>query len=152
MKGPLRPTYPFTGQRTWRCQETQQHSSAYMTLVTDDGTRHVDPHGHLDTRLGSLGELKEAVLAVIHRLACWRLHQVWGNLQTDALAQSAAHKTPRQVADQGECGYQCLSAKHLLFHSNAQPPRHFRNCGNESSKVHQGERPVYRVTMQKRHR
>ncbi len=80
-----------------------------MVLVTDVGIRHVDPHRHLDTRLWSLGELKEAVLAVIHRLACGRLHQVWGNLQTDSLAQSAAHNTHRPEADQGERGCRCLN-------------------------------------------
>ena len=72
---------------------SSDHSNMYMTLVTDVGTRHVDLHGHLDTRLWSLSKLKEAVLAVIHRLACWRLHQVWGNLQTDSLTQSAAQDT-----------------------------------------------------------
>lgn len=70
----------------------------HMTLGTDVGTRHVDLHRHLDTRLWPLSELKEAILAVIHRLACRRLNQVWGNLQTDGLAQSASHKTQRHVA------------------------------------------------------
>lgn len=86
-----------------------------MVLATDVGIRHVDPHRHLDTRLWSLGELKEAVLAVIHRLACGRLHQVWGNLQTDSLAQSAAHNTHRPEADQGERGCRCLNTHLCLY-------------------------------------
>ena len=118
------PRYPFTGQHTCRLSGNlcdSDHSSMSMTLVTDVDTRDIDPHRHLDTRLWSLSQLKEAVLAVIHRLACWRLHQVWGNLQTDGLAQSAAHNTPRPVADQGKCACQCLSADDLFIHTNAEP-------------------------------
>lgn len=155
VEGPLRPSYVFTGEHT--CMLSQNicdYSSMYMTLVTDVGTRHVDPHRHLDARLWSLGELKEAVLAVTHRLACWRLHQVWGNLQTDGLTQSAAHNTPRQVADQGECACQCLIASLCLFTAMQDPASlgNFRNCDGVSSQLHQGERPVYRVIIQKRHR
>jgi len=129
------------------------HSSMYMALGTDVGIRHVDPHRHLDTRLWSLGELKEAVLAVVHRLARWRLHQVWGNLQTDSLAQSTRHQDKWLIKGTvlvHQC--QCKSFCICTAMQDSVSLGNLRNCDDVSSKFHQGERQMYRVTVQKRHR